>query len=103
MFRALGFDAFHGFFEDQGIAIDCLLARETKLAVDFVPVLGVLGLVRLGLPVRDVAFYEGEPELGVGAAKLGGGLFEKSLAGLVSFDVFEERGLGVPIVQDFRV
>ena len=79
MFRALGLDAFHGFFEDQSIAIDCLLALETQLAVDFIPVLGVLGLMGLRFPVRDVTFYEGEPELGISSAELGGGLFEEAL------------------------
>ena len=79
VFGALGLDALHGFFEYQGIAVDCLLVRETQLAVDFVPVLGVCGLVGLGVPVWNVAFYEGEPELGIFAAELGGGFFEEAL------------------------
>ena len=72
MLRSFRLDAVHGCLEDIGVLVDFGLVFGAELGVDFVPVLRVLGLVRFGLPVGDVAFDKFAPYFGIGAAELGG-------------------------------
>lgn len=94
MFRSFGFDAVHGCFQNFGIFVYFRLAFGTEFVVEFVPVLGALGLVRLRRPVGDVAADELEPDFGVGAKELGGIKFEVTLLwGRGQFRVLEGFGL----------
>jgi hypothetical protein len=68
---ALGFDAVNGHFHFCGVGVEFTLDFGLEVTVYFVPAVCVFGEI-VGVPSRDVAFDEFEPDFLVFFGELGG-------------------------------